>query len=112
MKQGELRLDGSALRDRGIQQAEDHAEATIPGWKQEAMKYLSDFLTRQGSVPFMTEYLRTWCHAQGLPHPPSLRAWGGIITRAKRQRLIEFVRYEAVSNPRAHKTPASVWKAA
>lgn len=112
LTQEKLQLDGAALRDGGMQKAEDHANAEIPGWSEEAREYLKRFLAQQGNVPFMSEYLSMWCHERGLPRPPHMRAWGSVISWARKNKLIEFVRHESVVNPKAHKAFASVWKAA
>lgn len=112
MKQDALPLSGSSLRDAGIKQAADHADAEIPDWQLQARRMVDRFLMQQGDVPFQAEYLRTWAHERGLPKPPSLRAWGAVIIWAKKRQLIEFVRHESVSNPKAHRAFASVWKAA
>ncbi len=112
LTQEKLPLDGTALRERGIERSLNHAECELPGWKIRAMDYLINFLRAQGSVPFQAEYFRAWAYSRGLDRPPSERAFGGIILKAKKDNLISFVRYESVSNPKAHKAFASVWKAA
>jgi hypothetical protein len=57
----------------------------------------------------MVEDLRKFAYDMGLPKPPSERAWGSVISSAKRDGLVEHRGFSSVKNPKAHKTPASVW---
>lgn len=98
---------GAELRDKGIQRAVDHANEVHEGWSDQAFKFLKAFLlTHRGE--FMTEYVRA--AASGIvPEPPSKRAWGGVMTRAKNEGLIRSIGFRSVTNAKAHCTPASVW---
>jgi hypothetical protein len=109
MNQIPMPLSGSALRDNGIQQSIKHADAEAPGWSDRAFYMLRDYLESVGGR-FQTEDVREWCHGRGLDLPPSKRAWGGIIIRAKNVGLIRFSGYENVSNTKAHCTPAACWE--
>ena len=102
-------LSGTALRDIGIAQAVDHAEAEAPGWSVRAMDMLRRYVDEVGGA-FQAEDVREWARMQGLDDPPSTRAWGGVIVRARNLGLIRFVKYENVQNRQAHATPASVWE--
>jgi len=42
--------------------------------------------------------------------PPSNRAWGGVIVRAVKSGLIKRIGFQNVNNPKAHKTPATLWE--
>lgn len=97
---------GEQLRDAGIQQAIDHANEVTEKWSEIAYKFLLEYVktTRQ----FMTEDLREASSGK-VPEPPSLRAWGGIVTRARKAGIIIPAGYKSVKNVRAHCTPAQVW---
>ncbi len=97
-------------RDKGIQKALDSAEERTPSWKERAYVVLQEYLDVIGERQFMTEEFRKFAEEQcGLPSPPSARAYGGPITKASRAGIIKHVGFSAVSNVRAHATPASVW---
>ena len=103
-----MTLSGTALRDIGIAQAVDHAEAEAPGWSVRALEMLRRYITEVGGE-FMGENFRVWATARGLEEPPSKRAFGSIIVKAKNRGMIRFVGHRSVDNPKAHKAFASVW---
>ena len=109
----DLRLaseDAKFLRDQGIELSKDAANAQNPLWSIRAYDSLIVYLAIHNEV-FMTEDFRQWAETSGnLPTPPSGRAYGAIMTKAFRQRLINHQGYGNTSNPLAHKTPASIWK--
>lgn len=94
------------LRDEGINRAAAHADRTSRGWSDQAFAFLVDFPRKE----FMAEDVREWAESHGLPKPPSARAWGAIIVRARREGVIRPSGFANVKNPRAHRTPARVWK--
>lgn len=106
MTQTELDLSGTALRDKGIEQAHQSVEADTPGWTQSAIKYLELYPHKE----FMAEELRLWAYANGLPKPPHGRAWGAVMVGAVKRGLVVHGGYRAVKNPKAHGTPANVWR--
>lgn len=109
MKLPEFDFSGAQLRDAGMQLAADHAQQVSPGWNERAYSFLERFLKiKHGS--FMTEDFRAWAAAHGLEYPPTNRAFGGIITKAKNNGLIKHIGWDSVKNSKAHATPASVWQ--
>lgn len=99
---------GQEARNIGINQAYDHANKVEPSWGDKAYLYLKKYISLS-SNEFMTEDIRK--SSEGiLNEPPSKRAWGAVIVRAKREGIIEHNGYRSVSNKKAHATPASVWK--
>lgn len=98
-------IDGRALKEEGMQKAVDHANAVTPDWSEQALQMLERFPQQR----FMVEELREWAYAQGLPRPPSERAWGGVTAKARKLGLIMHGGYQSVKNPKAHCTPASCW---
>lgn len=100
-------LNGQGLAQQGMQQAVDHAEEVHDNWADEAYAFLKKYVGYT-LTPFMAEEMRL-ASLNVVPEPPTKRAWGLIIQRAAREKLIRRVGYKAVSNPRAHGTPAAVW---
>ena len=98
-------FDGKALKDQGMQQALEHADAVVDDWSERALEMLVNYPEQS----FMAEDLREWAYKQGLPHPPSERAWGGIIGKARNKGLIMHGGFASVKNQKAHCTPASIW---
>ena len=105
--------NGSQLRDKGIKQAINHADDTHDKWSEKAYKFLLDYIKYgegRDRYEFMTEDVRVASESV-IPKPPSNRAWGGIILRAAKAGLIDKVGFSTVKNAKAHKTPATVWRA-
>jgi len=96
-----------ALTDFGIQLAVDHADHESPEWSEWAYKIMLWFID-SNDKPFMVEDVRQ-AAKDVLPAPPSERAWGAIVRRAKKEGKIKMVDYSQVKNERAHCTPASLW---
>ena len=98
---------GRELRDAGIERAATHADRNIPSWTDLAYDFLREYIKTHQT--FMAEDVRT--HSAGVvPPPPSERAWGGVIVRARKAGLISHDGYRKVSNAKAHCTPAAVWR--
>jgi len=102
-------MNGTELMERGIKQAVDNANNQHAGWSDQAYSFLLDFIDYYWLDTFMAEEVRT--HAKGLvPDPPSKRAWGAIIRKAVKEGLIKRDSYQSVKNPKAHSTPATLWR--
>jgi hypothetical protein len=107
------RNDGAAGRDQGMRQAMSHAEAETPAWGDMAYDALKAFLDHHPNEYFFGENVREWASAQELlPDPPHARAWGGVIARGARSGLIVKHGIGQVSNPKAHKANAAIWRKA
>lgn len=111
MKQFDL-MNAEDLRDMGMHQAETNANKNVPGWSEMALSYLKGFLSLQGERAFLAEDVREYALSNGLAEPPSERAWGGVITRASRSKLIKAVGFQLTKNPKSHCTPARLWQKA
>jgi len=97
---------GTELRDKGIQQAINHADKVEEKWSEKAYDFLLKYI--QTHSEFMAENVRE--ASKGiLSEPPSNRAFGAIIVRAVKSGLIVRKGFRNVENVKAHKTPASVW---
>ncbi len=100
---------GAELRDGGIKVAADHADLTNENWCERAYEALKTYLQFH-KAPFMCEQVRDFAHIElGLPQPPNSRAFGGIMQRAQREGVIKHAGYGHTSNPKSHRTPASMW---
>lgn len=107
--QGSLFNSGVELRDRGIKQATDHADRVEPGWSDRAFEFMVRFLN-QHSGPFMAEDVRSFAAIEDFELPPSNRAWGGVLVRAKNKKLIRYLGTRQVRNPKAHCANAALWQ--
>lgn len=100
---------GQDLKQGGIQVALDAANMRHECWADDAHAALIKFLSLY-NVPFLCETFRAYAEEFcGLPHPPSSRAYGGVMQRAKREGMIKHFGYSQVKNPRAHAANASLW---
>lgn len=108
MSQLELNFSGEQLRDEGIKSATINANQVIDKWSERAYATLLKILP--SDINFMTEDIRAWSLNVGLPEPPSLRAWGGLILRASKNGLIEKIGHGKVSNAKAHHCFAAIWR--
>lgn len=95
----------------GAQRAADHADrACSPSlWSVNALRFVRAYALTHSL--FMAEEVREWATTHGFPPPPDPRAWGHIITTAKRQGMIEASgEYRMTSLPPAHSGPRVVWR--
>lgn len=100
-------IDGNKLKEQGIAQALNHADAVCPNWRAKAYNFMLDYMRHHKK--FMVEDVRT-AALYTVPKPPSNRAWGGIVKMAISNGLIKRIGFKAVKNPKAHGTPATVWQ--
>ena len=109
MTQMDMPLTGEARRDRGIERAANHADRISDGWSDRALEMLRCYLLLVGGK-FQAEDIREWSHKRGLSFPPSKRAWGGVVVRARNLGLIRCIGTEKVDNPTAHCANAAIWE--
>lgn len=76
-------------RDRGIERALTHAEQERRNWLNLGLQAMNRFLGVRGNLPFLAEAFRVYAKQNHVPDPPDARAWGGVMTAAKREKLIE-----------------------
>jgi hypothetical protein len=77
-------------RDDGIARALEHAEQETPDWRVGAIRALECFLRERGNLPFLAEVFRVFATSNALvEEPPDARAWGAVMTRAKKLGLVE-----------------------
>ena len=75
-------------------------------FKEQALEFLKDYM--RTNRRFQVEDVRQ-ASVGIIAQPNDKRAWGSVIKKAQRLGLVKSVGYEAVSNPKANGTPASVW---
>lgn len=99
---------GKDLRDQGIKKAEDNANDKNENWSAKAYGFLLVYcgIFKQ----FLAEEVRNASIEAGIPEPPSKRAWGAIVLRAKKNGKIRSIGFRSVKNPKAHCTPATLWE--
>lgn len=98
---------GDDLKAQGMKQAQDNANAKFYQWSDLAYEFLESYI--KDHEFFMTEDIRT-ASKNIVTDPPSKRAWGPIVIKAAKNGLIEKAGYRNVMNPKAHSTPAMLWK--
>ena len=108
VKQLQLNFEkAKELRDLGMLSAEINANKKNNEWSCLAFNFLIEYA--KNNTEFLAEDVRA-ASADIVPEPPSKRAWGGIFVRACKTGLICRNGYRKVSNPKAHCTPATLWK--
>ena len=98
---------GNELRDLGINQSFENAEYKCEKWGALAYSFLLHYIKENDT--FMAEDVRV--ASEGVvPEPPSKRAWGAIFVMAKKNKIIKSIGFSHVKNPKAHRTPATLWE--
>jgi hypothetical protein len=95
-------------RDDGMQRAADHADRVHRDWQTMAYEFFTNVFLKHHKGTFMAEDFRASCKGV-VPDPPSLRAFGAIITKARKNGLITRVAIKQVKNPKANCAMANVW---
>lgn len=102
---------GEDLYHAGITKAAEHADKLSDHWNDDAYKILLEFVSKF-DIEFMAEDIRQYAEEQRkFTAPASSRAWGGVIIRAKNNKIIESIGVRSVKNKRAHCANATIWKA-
>lgn len=82
-------------------------QATTDQWKEKAMKLLMEFATY--GKEFITEDFRLWLNGK-LEQPKELRAFGGLMVRAKKAGLIKSTgKYTTMKSEHSHSCPKIIW---
>lgn len=100
---------GRQGKNNGINQAVNHANEVSPGWADRAYQFLLKFLANHNGA-FMAEEVRSYAALMDFELPPSNRAWGGVIVRAKIAGIIESCGTKQVRNKKAHCANAGLWR--
>ncbi len=94
----------------GMNNAAAHAERETEGWNRMTYEAFVRYVM-EIKHPFMTEDVRCYAEALGMPKPPDKRAWGSVAMKAKRAGLIVSMGYAPQQSVNAHKAPKTLWKA-
>ena len=97
---------GILLKNSGMQQAIENADYTHENWGSDAYNFLLKYCKKHKS--FLAEDVRVASNGI-IPEPPSKRAWGYVITMAKKNKIIKRLGYATVKNPKAHGATATLW---
>lgn len=101
---------GEELKQEGIAQAINHANAVEPTWGDRAFALFSMYIHMHPEKAILkTEDARQYAEEQGLEEPPTKRAWGAIALRAARAGLIVKQGYTTCDNPKTHKGLTTLW---
>lgn len=97
------------LRDAGMETAVRHADAVDEGWSDRAYQFLVDFVGANPVGRFMAEDVRSAAEKNWLPLPPDNRAWGFVVARAAKAKIIKRVGYGPQTSASCHCSPKSIW---
>lgn len=111
MEQLAMEFTGEMLKQHGIMMAIEHADAKHPDWYKRACRIAHNYIKSQPKGHrFMLEEIRNWSEENNLIEtPPSKRAWGAVSRFIVKEGLARISGYASVSNPLAHRTPASLY---
>jgi hypothetical protein len=100
-------IEAIRLRDGGIKEAIDHAEAIEPKWGDQALSFLKG--CRVKGI-FQVEDIRKLAEEIGFPSAPDARAWGSVIRKAASLDLVEKVGIQSKASTICHRGFASLWQ--
>ena len=98
---------GDQLRDDGMKRSTDHANRKTPKWSDVAFDFLKAYIREHET--FMAEDVRS-ASENVVPAPPDNRAWGSIIVRARKEKLIVANGYGKQKQSNCHSGIATIWK--
>lgn len=77
------RARAARLRDAGIAQSVEHADAKVPEWRDVAYRFLLEFCRSHDF--FISEDVSNTSKEADFPQPPTDRAWGHVYRRAAKE---------------------------
>ena len=89
----------------GMKAAEDAANHVEPSWSERALEAMLE--TGRALGKFTIEDVRESCKVES---PTDQRAWGGVVQRASRKKLIVRIGYAPAKS--SHGSPKPVWRVA
>lgn len=101
--------EAKARAKEGIQIAESKANHDAPTWSQAALLLLKQFIRMKNGKPFFCIEYSNFCLAHGLVKPKDGRAFGGIMRRAAKKKLIEKAGTDNNGSVTGHNNLATVW---
>ena len=104
------RVAAEARAEDGMRRARKHAEKITKSWRLLGMVALEKFLSERKWEPFLAEEFVDWCRTRNAcPQPPDGRAWGSVISSARRLKIITKVGTRAAST--SNLSPKPLWQA-
>lgn len=112
MSNASVAVNGWDLAERGMMAAVEHANRETENWSTRASVMFATYVSLHPGETFMTEDVRDWAEAVGMPTPPDRRAWGAVAMAARRAGLIKSLGYAPQKSANAHRAPKTLWIAA
>lgn len=109
MQNASVAVNGWDLAERGMAAAVANANRESEDWSVRAASLFAEFVSLHPGESFMTEDVREWAEAIGLPKPPDRRAWGAVAIAAKRNGLVRSLGYAPQKSANAHRAPKTLW---
>jgi len=97
---------GQALKERGMQQAESHANQVHLSWSEQAERFLKNWIRPE--TPFTIEQA-VEASEMVIPQPPTNKAWGGVIVRLKRQGFVKALGIVKAKKASSHTGYITQW---
>lgn len=82
------RPEARTRREDGMRRAREHAEKITKSWRLIGMVALERFLGERKDKPFLAEEFVDWSKKNGVPQPPDGRAWGSVLSSARKLDII------------------------
>lgn len=112
MSNASVAVNGWDLAEMGMAAAVAHANRETEDWSTRAASLFTEYVALHPGETFMTEDVRQWAEAIGLPPPPDRRAWGAVAVAAKRNGLVRSLGYAPQKSANAHRAPKTLWVSA
>lgn len=106
------RAEGQRRAQEGMDRAEAKADRVAPGWGGRAFDMVGRFIDAHPNAEFTGEAVKRWAYAHGLDRPENESAWGPVMVKAKRQKLIAFVGFAPPTAASRHGSPNRRWRRA
>jgi hypothetical protein len=96
-------------KEVGMEKVRVHADFVSPNWSERCYELLLVFAEKRKlwARPFITEEFTDYAKSIGMEMPHDNRAFGAVVSRAKRERKIQHVGYRTDK----FASPKSEWEA-
>jgi len=107
-KAPERPLTARELKIKGMKQVAENTEEKVPGWRDRALEYVREFAITHETL--YCEQVRYHAESMGFDLPSHPRAWGPVMTDAKKKNWVEKIGAIETKNPKAHQALEGLWK--